>query len=72
MIERIKFEYSSTLMTIGISCAIGNRKLHLKALTDLWVVPIASQEYITLVRSPWEYKGPKLFASGALWHLRHP
>ena len=48
------------------------RLLHLKALTDPWVVPIASQEYFTLVRSPWTYHGPKLFNSGALWHLRHP
>jgi len=35
-------------------------------------VPIASQEYFTLVRSPWQYTGPKLFNSGALWHLRQP
>ena len=72
MMGRIKFEYSSTLMTIGSSCAVDGRKLHLKALTDPWVVPIASQEYFTLVRSPWTYHGPKLFNSGALWHLRHP
>ena len=48
------------------------RALHLQALMDPWIVPIASHEYLTVVRSPWEYKGPKLFASGAIWHLRHP
>jgi len=48
------------------------RDLHFKALSDPWVVPIASQAYYTLVRSPWQYHGPKLFNSGALWHLRRP
>jgi hypothetical protein len=48
------------------------RDIHLRALSEPWVVPIASQSYYTLVRSPWRYHGPKLFNSGALWHLRHP
>ena len=48
------------------------RELHLRALSEPWIVPIASQEYFTLVRSPWQYTGPKLFNSGALWHLRQP
>jgi hypothetical protein len=48
------------------------RDLHFESLVEPWIIPIASQEYFTVVRKPWTYVGPKLFASGALWHLRHP
>jgi hypothetical protein len=48
------------------------RELHLRILSEPWVVPLIGQPYFTLVRSPWVYKGPTLFNSGALWRFHHP
>ncbi len=48
------------------------RDLHLRVLSEPWIVPLVGQPYFTLVRAPWVYKGPTLFASGALWRLHHP
>jgi len=48
------------------------RELHYRALAEPWLIPIAAEPYYTLTRSPWTYQGPKLFNSGALWHLRRP